>query len=58
MGFSKELEGFRAFKSLLSLIAIILVFIIIFVSVWLWFDYKMSQLSRQEEQSPKELPNF
>lgn len=59
MGFSMQLESFRALKSLLSLIAIILIFIIIFVSVWLWFDYKMAQLSRQGEQSPnKELPNF
>lgn len=53
------LFGFKISKSLLSLIAILVAFVIIFISVWLWFDYKMKQLEAEEKQPAfKERPNF
>lgn len=49
----------RVSRSLLSLLAILLVAVVVCILIWLWFDYRMKQLEDGQKQPiMEENPNF
>ncbi len=59
MTWHRLLLKFRISRSLLLLLAILLAATIVFISIWLWFDYRMNRLEEQQEKPNfKENPNF